>query len=440
VGFTPHALTPLLQSCPTNGRRWVALSGGVDSTVLLHALVQLDPDRVHAIHVHHGLQAAADQWVAHCQQFCEQLRVPLTVLQVDARAKAGESPEAVARQLRYRAFESVLEWGDQLLTAHHQQDQAETFLLRALRGAGPRGLAAMRPSRPLGAGLLLRPLLECPQQELIDYAERAGLKWVEDPSNRQTDADRNFLRHQLLPLLQQRWPAAVTTLSRSAGHCAEADRLLRQQGRGLLAGVERGDPLPLIEGESVAQSKLRIRSWLDLNAVDTPDSVHLQRVVEEVLPARKDAMPLVEWSALDGERIHLRRYRQALYLLRESSWGERVLEQEWDLQCPLPLSQNQQLEASETQGGGISLQQLQGRRCTLRWRKGGERCQPLGSSRRRRLKSILQERAIPPWERERTPLIYLDDELVQVVGHFVCEPFRARGNEKGVVIQIAAVQ
>ncbi len=436
MGFAPHSLTPFLQQHPTSGRRWVGFSGGVDSTALLHALAQLGLQGLSAIHIHHGLQQSADQWVQHCQHWCRQWQVPLTVVQVNAAPKPGESPEAAARHARYHAFESLLQAGDQLLTAHHQQDQAETFLLRALRGSGPRGLAAMRSARPLGKGVLLRPLLACSQQALIEYALHAGLEWIEDPSNRSIDADRNFLRHQVLPLLQQRWPSTETTLSRSAAHCAEAERLLQYQGRSLLQDIQPGAPLPLIDGEERVKSKLRIRSWLDLNGVDQPDSTHLERIVREVLPARKDATPLVEWSALDGERIHLRRYRQSLYLLQQADNEPPADELSWnDLTQPLVLNRQQQLQAVQRKGQGIVLSTLQREPVSVRWRQGGERCQPAGTRQRRTLKNLLRERGIPPWERERIPLLYIGDQLAQVVGHFVCEPFQADKHEAGMVIE-----
>lgn len=437
AGFSPRQLIPFLQTYPARGRIWVALSGGVDSTVLLHALSQLQLDApLHAVHVNHGLQSAAEDWVVHCRQLCQQLKVPLVTITVDAKPAEGESPEAVARHARYRAFESQLSDGDQVFTAHHQQDQAETFLLRALRGSGPRGLAAMRPARPLGVGQLLRPLLEVSQQALIDYAEAQQLSWVEDPSNQWLDADRNFLRRQILPLLNQRWPAAAATLSRSSVHCAEADQLQQQWGRNALGELAVGEPLPLYDAETAQQLKLRIRSWLDLNQVDPPDTVHMSRILDEVVGARKDATPLVSWRNLDGALVRLRRFQRALYL--QQSWGEALFESAgWNLQQPLALTENRQLIATPAQGAGISATSLKGRTVTIRWRSGGERCCVAGGKQRRTLKNLLREAAIPPWERERTPLLYIGDELAAVVGYFICEPFVAAEGEEGVWVEIA---
>ncbi len=436
--FSPHTLSPFLQEYPTSGWRWIALSGGVDSIVLLHALAQLNLECIRAVHIHHGLQIEADQWVEHCQQFCDHLNVPLTVLQVDARPGPGESPEAAARHARYRAFESLLKPGDQLLTAHHQQDQAETFLLRALRGSGPCGLASMRPYRPLGEGQLLRPLLAVSQQALLNYAEAQQLNWMEDPSNQWLDADRNFLRQQIFPLLNQRWPAAASTLSRSSTHCAEADQLQKQWGGDALALLTVDEPLPLLEGEPVQQLKLRIRSWLDLNRVDPPNTVHMTRILDELVNAREDATPLVSWRGLDGAPVQLRRFRQALYL--QQFWGKPLFESiEWDLQQPLMVTAYRQLLATPVQGAGISVASLQGRSVTIRWRSGGERCCVAGSKQRRTLKNLLREAAIPPWERGQIPLLYVGDELAAVVGHFICEPFVATEEEKGFSLVVKLV-
>ncbi len=435
--LVPHTLHPFLQAYSTAGTRWVAFSGGVDSTVLLHLLSRLLlGDSLRAVHIHHGLQQEADQWAEHCQRFCDQHQINLTVLHVNATPTSGESPEAAARAARYCAFETLLKPGDQLLTAHHQLDQAETFLLRALRGSGPRGLAAMRPARSLGEAQLLRPLLEVSQQALLDYAEKEELSWVEDRSNQWVDADRNFLRQQIFPLLGQRWPAAETTLSRSSTHCGEADQLQQQWGQQALGNLVAGEPLPLVDGESPQQLKMRIRSWLDLNGKDQPDTVHMARILDEGVGAREDATPLVSWQGLDGELVRVRRFRQALYL--QTDWGESLFKSaQWDLKQSLPLTAGRQLQAVPVQGAGISIASLQGQPVTIRWRSGGERCRVVGGKQRRTLKNLLREAAIPPWEREQIPLLYVGDELATVVGHFVCEPFGAAEGEEGVQIEVA---
>ncbi len=445
MSLSPQQLLPSLQRYPLQqGRYHVAFSGGVDSTVLLHLLSRLQQQGeinvlLSAIHVHHGLQQEADRWADHCQKVCDQLEIPLTLSHVDATPEHGESSEAAARRARYQAFEAALEAGDQLLLAHHQQDQAETFLLRALRGAGPRGLAAMRPMRLIGEALLLRPLLDIPQQALVDYAVAERLDWMEDPSNQRMDADRNYLRHQIIPLLQQRWPGFSTTFSRSSAHCHEADQLLRQWGKEQLRSVDPGEPLSLREGEPEVQLRGRIRSWLQLNQIDLPDTIHLHRVVEEVVGARPDAEPLVEWKTMKGAPVRIRRFQRALYI--DPGMEKRTFEQpcRWDFQTSLSLGEGRVLQATvAVDGERVSVARLEGGEVTVGWRRGGERCQPAGIPTRRTLKNLLREKEIPPWEREKIPLLFVDGELAQVVGHFVCEPFVAREGESGILFQEVA--
>lgn len=442
MSLSPQQLLSFLRRHPLeHGRYHVAFSGGVDSTVLLHLLFQLQQQGeiealLGAIHIHHGLQQEADQWAIHCQKVCDQLDIPLILSPVDATPKQGESPEAAARRARYQAFQKALEPGDQLLLAHHQQDQAETFLLRALRGAGPRGLAAMQPARPVGAAQLLRPLLDVPQQVLIDYAVAEQLEWIEDSSNQELDADRNYLRHQVFPLLQQRWPGVSRTLARSSAHCRETDLLLQRWSKEQIGLMGPGDSLPLIEEESEVQLRSRIRGWLLLNQVDLPDTTHLQRIVREVASARPDAEPLVEWVTTKGVPVRIRRFQQALYIDRGAK--KRAFEHpcQWDFQTPLALDGERVLQATAaTAGERVSLVQLEGCEVTVGWREGGERCQPTGVPMRRTLKNLLREKGVPPWERERIPLLFVDGELAQVVGHFVCDPFAARESEPGILFQ-----
>ena len=220
----PNLSIQLLQALKPwrNAKAWhVALSGGLDSTVLLHLLVQLR--QIHslpplaAVHVHHGLQVAADAWPAHCQALCDALSVPLQVFRV--QVQAGASLERAARDARYQAFVAVTQAQEVLLTGQHRDDQAETVLFRLLRGTGVSGLAGMPHQRTLGEGHLCRPLLDVSRAELEVYARAHALTWVEDPSNTQTDFSRNYLRHEVFPALTKRWPQATASMARSAAHC-----------------------------------------------------------------------------------------------------------------------------------------------------------------------------------------------------------------------------
>src|SRR5690606_39318048 len=204
-----------------------------------------------ALHVHHGLQAAADAWQAHCEGECARLGIPLQGVRVQVPRNAGAGPEAAARAARHAAFTAELREQEILALAHHADDQAETFLLRALRASGPDGLAAMQAWRPHGAGWLWRPLLEHPRGALLAHAQAQGLQWIEDPSNTDTTLDRNFLRHAILPVLARRWPGAGAALARSAALCAEAAQLLEAEDARALASV-RTSP-DTIDAEALAR-------------------------------------------------------------------------------------------------------------------------------------------------------------------------------------------
>src|SRR5580704_2983267 len=223
----------------------VAFSGGADSTALLAALVPLREPRlrVRAVHVDHQLHPDSKLWSAHCRRVARDLGVPLRVRRVDAVARGGASPEAAARAARYAALATGLAAGEALLTAHHADDQLETVLLQLLRGAGVTGLAAMPALAPFAAGQLARPLLGIQGRALRAFVQRAGLPWLEDPSNQSEDFDRNYLRARVLPALVARWPAAAATVARGARHAAEAQWLLDELACADCGPAEAGSAL-----------------------------------------------------------------------------------------------------------------------------------------------------------------------------------------------------
>ena len=268
----------LLNALPRTGvtRYWLAYSGGLDSHALLHAMHGLRAQQrgiiLCAVHVHHGLRPEADQWAAHCMSVCAALEIPCQVLHVQARPAAGESPEDAARCARYQALRDVIGAGDCLLTAHHQDDQAETLLLQLLRGAGVAGLAGMPACAAFGTGLLARPLLSHSRAELRAYAERHGLHWVEDGSNAETGYDRNYLRHEILPRLRARWPATAAVLTRSAGHCAAATDLLQilaaQDLANLRGPVQRTLKIDRLQLLDAARQESLKKVLMDMNKVN----------------------------------------------------------------------------------------------------------------------------------------------------------------------------
>lgn len=388
----------------------VAFSGGLDSTVLLHLLVDLRQRQslpaLHAIHVHHGLQAAADAWPQHCREVCAALGVPLRVRHV--QVPAGASVEQAARQARYAVFTEMLGVGEWLLSAQHRDDQAETLLLRLLRGAGVRGLAAMAPRRRLGQGYLLRPLLDVPRAALEAYARRHGLRWIEDPSNQDEQFARNFLRAQVLPLLRSRWPQAASSLARSAAHLSEAQQLLDELAAQDLHSARVPSEFAWLDlpnltlaplaGLSPARQRNALRHWLaPLSRL--PDTDHWAGW-EDLRDAGAAAHP--RWRLTDGE---LHRAAGHLWWLAGDWLQAPVGVTAWDDPGQsLVLPGNGQLRFDGAAPSGA----LQ-----VRYRQGGEVMQVPGRG-QRDLKRLLNERGVPGFVRNRLPLLFQGDQLLAV--------------------------
>lgn len=378
----------------------LAFSGGLDSTVLLHVLSQDPAIRtrgLRAIHVHHGLQAAADDWTAHCVRFCETLGIPLSIARVSVAQGSGDGLEAAARKARYGAFEHALAVGEVLVTAHHRHDQAETFLLRALRGSGPDGLAAMRPWRKFATGRHWRPLLETSRDELLAYAQRHGLCWLDDPSNEDIRHDRNFLRQRVLPLLRERWPQADASFAHSAVLNADAVELLDEEDARSLAMVRSVDPQALSASallELNAPRRARVlRRWIEALGFPPLPGEGVARIESDLLQARADARARFEWRGVVVERwrnlLHAQNRREPL----APEW-----EAEWDGSEPLRLPGGDSLELM-----GASALSCP---CRVSARHGGERILLPGRMHSHALKNVLQELGVPPWEREVLPLVH----------------------------------
>ncbi|TWI55501.1 tRNA(Ile)-lysidine synthase [Pseudomonas duriflava] len=388
----------------------VAFSGGLDSTVLLHIVAYLARQgaspALQAIHVHHGLLGVADTWVVACQRTCEQFQVPLVVEHVRVDQKA--SLERAARDARYAALSAYVEAGDIVLTAQHRDDQAETLLLRLLRGAGVKGLASMATSRRLGSGFLVRPLLNVPRAELLAYAQAEGLNWVEDPSNAQTVQDRNYLRHEIIPRLQVRWPGVTTNLARSAEHMAEALEILDERAYDDVAQAQRSNVWPWLDLPSLdletlktlseARQRNAIRYWLQAYT-RMPDTNHWAGW-HALRDASASATPA--WRLEQGE---VQRGAGRIWWL-PAAWLK--------VQPSGTLSFDQQNRLSLGANGWV---ELQGKKpaghLQVRYRQGGE---IMYAPRRghRDLKRLLNERQVPAFLRARLPLLFCDDNLVAV--------------------------
>lgn len=428
-------LLQLLEDCSTATTIHLAFSGGLDSSVLLH-LLAANRDRLNvqlaAIHVHHGLQAQADAWGRHCESTCRALHIPLKQIELGLEVKAGESIEAQAREARYQALASAMGQGDLLLTAQHRDDQAETLLLQLLRGSGPAGLASMPRRSRFGPGWLVRPLLDISRAELQTYANAHQIDWVEDPSNQDLRFDRNFIRHQLMPLLRKRWPAASVTVARSARLSSELQQLgdeLAAQDMQACQGLWSGT-LSVAALQSLSAPRLRslLRHWVKRQGGAMPGSRHLQRILDECLKCREDAQPIVHWA--DQE---VRRFHGALFLGKPLPPHDPRQVIPWLDEKPLVLPAGIGQLRLEPAAQGVSAAQWHSARVEVHFRQGGERCLSAGFAHHRTLKNLLHDWLVPPWERDRLPLVYLDGRLAVIPGRLVCEPFLAAAGEAAVI-------
>ena len=426
-------IAPLL---PAHSLILIGLSGGVDSVVLLHLLHQIAPKfswQLSALHVHHGISPNADAWVKFCTELCENYDITLAIEHVDIAPLREHGIEAAARKLRHAAFAKQL--CDVVALAHHADDQSETLLLQLLRGAGVRGASAMPLLNKRDASInLLRPLLHCARQEILDYAAEHQLQWIEDESNADDSYPRNFLRHRVLPLLGEKFPAYRDTLARSAQHFAEASSLLDE--------LAQQDGVQAIDGETLAVAALQsltppraknlLRYFLHRLGATMPQAAQLDEMLQQLCNAGEDAAVCInfgDWQVC--------RYQCKVYVLRALGEFDKRIVMPWHGEDQLDWpALNTSLQFKHTQGVGISLGKLQHAPVTLRLRQGGETLRPHSKAATRTLKNLLQEHNIPPWQRDRLPLLYCGEELVCVVGVAIAAEFQAVADEAGVLVVV----
>ena len=407
------ALQAFLGTHPGIHRLRVALSGGRDSIVLLHALARHDPDRrALPLHVHHGLHPLADAQAEHCRRVADELGYRCRVVEIRVPERSGEGVEAAARRLRYRALAQGANAGECILTAHHATDQAETFLLAALKGSGPAGLAAMPPMRRIGACWLGRPLLRVPGAAIAAYAQAHGLRWLEDPTNADLRFDRNFLRREVMPRLAGRFPLE-RRLGVAAGLQAEVTDLLDGLLDPLLDGLQ-GPCLNCVDLQGLSSQPASRRPWLLRRFItragaEPPRRRRLLEFLRQLEEAAPDASPALHWHGHS-----LRTYRGALYLLATAEDGGSGPPHEglaWPRgAAELQLPDGRVLTRRELQDAGIA--DPEGVR--VGFRQGGEWLRQTDGT-RRTLKNLMQEHGIPPWRRARVPLIQRDGELIAVL-------------------------
>ncbi len=429
-------ITPLLAAQDTI---LIGLSGGMDSVALLHILHQLSPRfcwHISALHVHHGISPHADAWADFCTQLCTKYQIPLHIERVDIVPLREHGIEAAARKLRHAAF--AAQSCDYVALAHHADDQVETLLLQLLRGAGVRGASAM----PLLARRdnlpdLLRPLLRHSRQEILAYANAQQLQWIEDESNADHRYPRNFLRHRVLPVLEEKFPAYRDTLVRSTEHFAEAGELLDELAAQDASNATHSDTLSVVAltALSAARGKNLLRYFLRSMGAPLPQTVQLDDMLRQLCNARDDASVCVSYG--DWQ---VRRYRGHICALPVLPEFDRNLILPWhgetELAWPALGTQLKFVRGQSASASNISIDKLQRAAVTLRLRQGGEmlRSHPNGAT--RTLKNLLQEQHVPPWQRDRLPLLYCGDELVCVPDITVAAEYQAEPGEDSLQLSI----
>ncbi len=409
----------------------LAYSGGVDSHVLLHLLATTQHPQltqIRAVHINHGLNTAAGEWAEHCADVTEKIGVPFSSINVDVKHIEHLGMEAAARKARYKALSKELSPDDVLVTAQHQHDQAETLLLQLFRGAGPLGLSAMWPESQSHNMTIIRPLLGVSKQDIIDYAELHQLSWIDDPSNENTDINRNYLRQTVWPVLQERWPSLEKTIARSAMHCQETSLLLAQlaeQDRDLCQSQSEDLSIAAVKRLPVERQRNLLRFMIEVAGYELPSTAILQRIIEDVINAAEDKMPVVRWSD-----VEVRRYRDALYVQASTNPESSSTEINFTGPAELVLSEGCTVKWQLTSGDGLKISVLNGD-LTLRYRQGGEKIRLRGHPQHKSLKQLFQEWSVPPWKRSTIPLFFVGTELVAVVGYGYAEHYAAETGEKG---------
>lgn len=400
---------------------WVAFSGGIDSAVLLHVIASYACSNnliVKAVHINHQLHSDAEQWAMHCQKVCDDLNVPLEKISVDTQVYADLGVEGAAREARYQAFTKLLTKNTVLFTAHHADDQVETVLLQLLRGAGPQGLAGCAPKRELGEAQLLRPLLNITRAQIEEYAQSKKLDWIDDPSNDSVEHDRNFLRHEVIPTLKQRWPSLSETIGRSANWQSESAQLLDNLAAIDLDAVNLETQTLLIaklRNLSEVRQKNALRWWIRQHDFPVPSAQVLARILDDVIACPIDREPCVSW-----QNCEIRKYRNELYLLPTLPEHNPNSVFKWKVDEPLQIPGIKiTLTKQALQNFGIELNGTE--ILEVRFRQGGESIRPRGRGCEKDLKTLFQETGVMPWLRDRIPLLYQDEKLICVWGFWVSE-------------------
>lgn len=419
-------IAPLLTSLPDSPRWLVGYSGGLDSTVLLHLLQRFGQAQgpgkpvppLLAVHIHHGLSDSADQWEAHCKAFCQHHAIACDSTHIAVDATASGSLEAAARNARYAAIGTIAKAGDLLFLGHHQNDQIETLLLNLLRSRGVAGLAGMA-THSHSDPRRIRPLLQTPRTDLLDYARQHQLAWIEDDSNADLRFSRNFVRRRLLPVIGEHWPhypAQLDALATGLRHDVAVLEEVAAEDLARVGGANRwGDYLHIdrLQELSFARRRNLLAHWLHRRGIPAVRQRQL-RAFDDLLNAAEQAAPLLRVSGAS-----LQRYRDKLYIVPDHPPPAGPSTLAWAGQRRVDLGSSGHLELGVGEGVGLDLQ----RGYQLAFRRGGEVVRGAGWGHSKSLKQYLQEQGIPPWWRARIPLLICDNQLAAVADYCVCEGF-----------------
>jgi len=437
IDLVDKAFVSLLKSHKKIKSMTVALSGGVDSVVLLHLLHQLQKTHhftLKASHVHHGLSKNADKWVKFCEKLCAKLSISLDVNYIQLPQKKSLGIEGEARRLRY---EKLLQTKtDLVVLAHHEDDQAETFLLQLIRGAGVKGLSSMAHFDDRRR--LWRPLLNASRTDIESYAKKYKLKWLEDESNQNTDFDRNFIRSKVLPILKNRFSHIIKVISRSSSHLAEAQHLLDDLAKLDLKNTLKSSnykhklQVKTLEKLSLSRAKNVLRYWLEINDQLMPSKDLLDECLRQVLIAKKDATIKIQLA----KDFEIRRYKDEIYIVKKNKNKEKNYAIIWQGEPEILLPNGTQLNFKKVKGRGINFKFLGNQKLKIRNRQGGEFFKPDPKRPTKKIKQLLQESDLPPWEREFFPMIFVDNELAAVPNFGIDQKYQAGPQMTGLEVNL----
>lgn len=435
LNIVEKAFLDLNQSHKKMKSMTVALSGGIDSVVLLHLLYVLQKKyhfNLNAMHVHHGLSQNADNWVEFCEKLCMKLSVPLDVEYIQMPHKKSLGIEGEARRLRYEKLLKTK--SDLIVLAHHEDDQAETFLLQLIRGAGVKGLSSMAHFD--ATKKLWRPLLNQSKSDVESYAKQHKLKWIEDESNQNIDFDRNFIRSKVLPILKNRFSHIIKVISRSSRHLAEAQNLLDDLAKLDVKNYFKSNKykhklqVKTLNKLSLIRAKNLLRYWLELNDQLMPSKDLLDELLRQVLTAKKDAELKIELS----KAFEIRRYKDEIYIVKKNQNRHKNYEIVWNGESEILLPNGTKLKFKKVKGKGISLEKIKDKKLIIANRKGGEFFKPDTKRPTKKIKKLLQESDLPPWDRENLPLIFLGNDLASVPNFGIDMKFQTKPKEVGLEV------